>query len=197
MNGSHIGDDAELYAIGVLTSQERESVDAHVAGCLSCLRALGEAEETVLALESEPVIASAPGVRRAMLRVWIAVAAAFVIGFLPTVPLWLAQHRSADLAATRSTATLAMIESHFTHAQFSPVAPNAPDAKVIYARDGSWLYIIVSGSHRFVVYDDYGRVLGTTEPSGTTSELLCVSPARANAVTLREGTNVIERARLR
>ncbi|MBV8196715.1 MAG: zf-HC2 domain-containing protein, partial [Candidatus Eremiobacteraeota bacterium] len=47
---AHIGDDAELYAAGALTRDEHAAVDAHIAQCPDCLRRVGEAEETVLAL---------------------------------------------------------------------------------------------------------------------------------------------------
>jgi hypothetical protein len=47
----HIGELAELYALGVLEPQERADVDAHAAGCERCTRALGEAETAVAALD--------------------------------------------------------------------------------------------------------------------------------------------------
>lgn len=46
--GRHLGEFAELHALGALESLERAQVEAHVA---TCARALGIAEATVAALE--------------------------------------------------------------------------------------------------------------------------------------------------
>ncbi|MGP6156015.1 MAG: RskA family anti-sigma factor [Vulcanimicrobiaceae bacterium] len=47
----HIGELAELYALGALEPQERADIDAHAASCPRCARALGEAETAVAALD--------------------------------------------------------------------------------------------------------------------------------------------------
>ena len=47
---AHVGEDAELYALGLLDAERRAEVDAHAAACDDCLRALGEAEETAALL---------------------------------------------------------------------------------------------------------------------------------------------------
>lgn len=195
MDDFHVGDSAELYALGLLERDERDRVDAHIASCAACLRAVGDAEETVLKLERGPI--SRATRRRAISPFWVAVAAAFVIGFLPTIPILVQMQRAQSIAAIRSAATLAMIESHFTHAQFTPLKPGAPSAKVIYARNGAWLYVIVSGAHRYRVRTNGGNVLGTTEPNGTTSELWVPSPLRSSGLELSEDDVPLERARLK
>jgi len=86
------------------------------------------------------------------------------------------------------------IDSHFSHAQFSG---NGPPAKVIYARDRSWYYVIVSGSRRFEVYGLRGTQatrLGTTVPRGETSELFVRKQPRFE---LRDGATGIENASVR
>ena len=40
----HVGELAELCALGALEPRQRADVDAHAAGCERCTRALGEAE---------------------------------------------------------------------------------------------------------------------------------------------------------
>ena len=47
----HVGEAAELYALGALDEREQAGLEAHIAHCAQCLRRVGEAEETLLALE--------------------------------------------------------------------------------------------------------------------------------------------------
>ncbi len=191
----HIGESAELYAVGALDEREQAEVDAHVAECPDCLRRLGEAEETVLALElvsmAEPARRSAsvlPMRPRGVAAWWLAVAAAaaFILGFV--VP---------HGAPRSNVATLAMIGSHFSHAQFSGTGP---PAKVIYARDRSWYYVIVTGSRRYEVYgirDGRATDLGRTQPQGTTSELFSRISTRFDQLELREKSSTLESASIR
>ncbi|MBV8355632.1 MAG: zf-HC2 domain-containing protein, partial [Candidatus Eremiobacteraeota bacterium] len=46
----HPTDDLELYALGDLEASERSTIEAHLAQCATCRRAVGEAEETLAAL---------------------------------------------------------------------------------------------------------------------------------------------------
>ncbi len=196
MNDAHIGENAELYAIGSLDELERQRVDAHVANCADCLRRLGQAEETVLGLERETQAAPvAAGTRAPQFRTWrlsgwwmgvVGAAAALVIGyFLP--------HR----APPYDVAQVAMLHSHFNHAQF---VGHGPLAKVIYARDRSWYYVVVEGSH---TYDVEGvgagaRIpLGALAPRTGTSELFVRRMPRLDRIELRDGSTVIETAEIR
>ncbi|HEY6326480.1 MAG TPA: zf-HC2 domain-containing protein [Candidatus Cybelea sp.] len=191
----HIDDSAELYAVGALDERERAEVDAHVAECPECLRRLGEAEETVLALErvniAEPAdrsVSVMPIRPRGFAAWWLAVAAAaaFILGFV--VPH--GTPRSGD-------ATLAMIGSHFSHAQFTG---KGPAAKVIYARDRSWYYVIVAGGGRYEVYGiGNGRDvdLGSTQPQGATSELFARVATPFGRIELRANGAAIETAAIR
>jgi hypothetical protein len=193
----HAGEAAELYALGALDEREQAALEAHIVHCAQCLRRVGEAEETLLALERGSKAVEVTRSRSNVLPIarprkafawWIpaAIAAAFVLGWL--IP------RSAPQPGV---ATLAMIDSHFSHAQFSG---NGPPAKVIYARDRSWYYVIVSGSHRFDVYGLRGTQstrLGTTIPRGETSELFVRKQPRFERVELRDGATRIENASVR
>ncbi len=193
---AHIGEAAELYATGHLDESERVAVDRHVAGCAECLRRLGEAEETVLALELGSVASAAPigsltlpAERRGVSPWWLlpAIAAAFVLGlFLP------------GKQAPRDAATLAMIGSHFAHSQFT--GPAAVPAKVIYARDGAWYYVIVAGAHRYAVSGVRGATvtgLGVTEPQGQASALFVRAGMRFDRLTMSDGGAVVEAAAIR
>ena len=46
----HIGDDAALYALGILDEVSRRRIEAHVVSCDTCARELGEAEMQVATL---------------------------------------------------------------------------------------------------------------------------------------------------
>lgn len=191
----HIGESAELYAIGALEPAERDAVDAHLARCPECLRRVGEAEEAVLALERGNVIDEAPvdggrSLRFARRRfTWLlplTAAAAFIVGLLIPRP-----------APHNDVATLAMIGSHFSHAQF---AGSGPPAKVIYAHDRSWYYVIVAAPAGYTVVGVRNgslTTLGTTQPSGKTSVLFTRSSTAFDRLQLRDGGTVVETASLR
>lgn len=191
----HIGESAELYAIGALDPLERDAVDAHVAGCMQCLRRVGEAEETVLALERGNVRDSGTVERAARLAfarrqtLWLlplTAAAAFILGLL--FPRAVPQHEAA---------TVAMIGSHFSHAQF---AGSGPPAKAIYARDHSWYYVIVDGRGRYSVYGFAGAtrvLLGETVRAGRTSELFTRRAGAFDRLELRGSNAIAETATIR
>ncbi len=197
MRDAHIGENAELYALGSLGDIERAQVEAHVANCAECLRRLGQAEETVLGLEQEtpevplPQNARAPQFAARRNAPWwiaaVAAAAALIAGYLLPHP-----------QPSPDTAQLAMLHSHFNHAQF---VGNGPLAKVIYARDRSWYYVVVEGAHAYTV-DGVGAtgttVLGTTTPHAGINDLFVPHASRFEVIELREGTaTVIERAQIR
>ena len=198
MSDAHIGDNAELYALGSLVDLDRQRVEAHVANCEDCLRRLGQAEETVLGLENEtpevplPADAQAPEFRASRIPRWwleaVAVAAALVIGFLLPRPV---------ASPTHGAAQVAMLHSHFNHSQF---VGNGPLAKVLYSRDRSWFYVVVEGSHTYTVtgVSPKGTTqLGTTEPRDGTSELFVRHTERFSRIELNDGTQIVESAQIR
>jgi RNA polymerase sigma-70 factor, ECF subfamily len=128
------------------------------------------------------------------LRLWLVVASFVIVLLLGTLFF---RTRGDDT----QRALLAMVGSHFEHAQFAPVAAaSAPNAKLIYARDGSWLYIVADGAAFYDVYaiGTNGAVrLGSLTPHGETSSLFADRDTGANVIELREGSRVIERAELR
>jgi anti-sigma factor RsiW len=204
MSEQHIGELAELYVLGDLEPGERSAVEVHIASCMQCLRQVGEAEETLLALErgslAEPTPAfldrqmrfAAPRRRYAALA--LAAAAGLVLGILTMLPGYFRPQAP-------QAALVAMIHSHFNHAQFAVVgSANAPAAKVIYARDRSWLFVVADGSQRYAVYAINGPAstrLGDLQVQGATSTLYVAHAPAADAVELRDGSTVVERAALR
>jgi anti-sigma-K factor RskA len=191
----HIGDLAERYVLGDLDASEVAALEEHIAVCAACLRRVGEAEETILALERGDIAEIAPPRRKPFVAMAAGIAAAFVVGVLATL---LAQSLHTD---DTQRALLAMVGSHFNHAQFASVASqSAPPAKVIYARDKRWLFIVATGTERYGVYavSPAGTtLLGNLHPEGSSSTLYVDHPGAPNSIELRDGATVLERAALR
>jgi hypothetical protein len=56
-------------------------------------------------------------------------------------------HVGEERQAADDGAVLATIASaHFNHVTFTPRAANVPVAKVLYARDGTWVYVVIAGT---------------------------------------------------
>lgn len=200
MHSDHIGENAELYALGLLDAAESEAVEVHVRACAQCARRVGEAEETLLELERGVRPARPParldrrmrfGRPASGARIWAATAAAFVIGLLSSALLL------RSVPSQHDAAMVAMVESHFNHAQFTG---SGPPAKVLYARDRAWLYVIVHADRNYDVYAVSGRSarpLGTTRGYGLTSEAFITNPGTLDALQLRDGSTVVETAKVR
>ena len=198
----HVEDLAELYVIGDLDAAEVKRVESHIAGCRMCMRRVGEAEETLLALERESRVEPMPENRPLRLREpnrWsypafaLAAAAGIVLGIFTMLPAALRPHDS-------QRALLAMVNSHFNHAQFAALKPGAPAAKVMYARDRRWLYVVLDGTRRYTVYAGSGpdaQRLGELHPDGATSTLFVDRTITQDEIELRDRANVIEDARVR
>ena len=209
--GAHLGDLAELHALGALEPHERAHVEAHVANCVSCARSLGEAETMVAALSdafvpqvepperlgariaasgkmfaSPAPLGSARGRRR--LPNYYATAAALLLAV--GVGGGALIERSADVRqAEHDSAVLATIAtSHFNHTTLTARAPAAPVTKVLYARDGAWLYVVIDGTTcdcRVVLRSSDGeRDLGRPIVRGSTATLFVTDAARPNSIEL-------------
>jgi len=189
----HLDEDAGAYALGALDESGMARVDALVAACDVCARRLGEAEATIarLVVPLDTPVRALPRVHNA----WLAIAAAFVIGLLPSTYLL---NRAHDASTTRAVALNALVHSHFLHAQFVGLAPDAPRAKAIYARDGSWLYVVSDAPRALTVVAEPGdRGLGTLEPAGTAAAVYLATPTVAREVVeLRDGTRPVARVTL-
>lgn len=203
----HIEELAELYALGVLDDAERASVDAHAQSCALCARRLGEAEQFIAdtIAEDEPSgaldvrVRAAFAPKRAFAPRWGSlVAAAFVLGLLPGL-LFAALYRPAQPFQTdRDRAIGAMVNSHFLHAQFKPLAPDAPKAKVIYGRSQPWRYFVAQTTHAYTVRAENANgasVLGALHVSGDAAELF-VPQTSARSFVLVDGARVVARVRL-
>jgi anti-sigma factor RsiW len=147
----HIGDDAALYALGMLEPDERDRIDAHAASCDACVRLLGQAEADVTAAILTQPIAAPPVADLASKRAAVAkparyampvraLAAALVVALLP-LGYFYQQNRAMQVA-------MSMESDAMTRMAASPhkvVAFAGSDAKVIYGKDGSWYCVVVHG----------------------------------------------------
>lgn len=189
----HVGEDAELYALGQLDDLARERVERHVRVCGQCARRVGEAESTVLRL-IEAQVPPAPSALRPFdvqgsRHTWrwvAALAAAFVLGLLP----WLTGTlRSTAPSATEQLAMTAMLNGHFMHAPFAADVSGAPNGKAIYARDGAWVYVLIAPA------GDALDVVGFK--NGKSSNLGTIPPGSATRGEFFSGTHRPERLELR
>ena len=206
----HIEDLAELYALGSLDDAAMAQVDAHARECPPCAARLGEAESTVAAMIEQRT--PSPALDRRMharfaaaarprwMRTLPAIAAAFLIGFLPALGLWLGERReTANFDADRQTAVAALVSSHFLHAPFTPSAPDAPKAKIIYARTGSWIYVVAQTNKRLTVAqvnDGMTVPLGALYVSGNAGELFVAQAAASRTFELLDGARVVARVQI-
>jgi hypothetical protein len=141
-------EDASLYALGSLDPREAAALDREAATCDVCARQLAQACESferIALADAVPLYTPhrlLSGRQRrsiAPLTAFTAVAAAIVIAVLSLWRLTIVdtQMRANDLAL------VAIAGSHFNHAPFTSITPDAPVAKALYARNRSWFYVIV------------------------------------------------------
>jgi len=199
--GRHLGELAELYALGALEPLERARVDAHAADCPACARALGAAESTVAALD-ETFVPQLEPPERLGTRIAASAASAAVVPFAPRrkperaawrVPSFYAtaaaalltvgvgggavlEHAANVRQAAHDSAILTTIAtSHFNHVTFTARSSAVPVSKVLYARDGAWFYVVIAGSTcdcRVIARSAAGeRDLGKPDPRGNTATL--------------------------
>ena len=145
MTGWHLGEDAELYALGMLEASERRAFDRHLAECEDCTVRVAQAEAAVANMIDatvDPVHAPArlqtgfkPPARR-----WIAAAAAVAFAIVTAASLQQNVQLHADVRAD-AVVLRTLVDSHFSHAQFiSPDGMPVP-AKVVYERHGRWFEV--------------------------------------------------------
>jgi hypothetical protein len=163
---NHLDDDAELYALGLTGSDRGAEIEAHLAACDECRARVAAAESVAASLAAAlpPMPAFAAAAPNLSRRRWVApLAAAAALVFAATAAFEgsAARTNSAQLATT-NTALAALASSHFAHTTL--VGKQHQIAKAIYARDGSWYYVIAehvpAGSHVIVYHGDTYRDLG-------------------------------------
>jgi hypothetical protein len=129
---------------------------------------------------------------------WVAiVAAAFVVGLFPWTLLM--THR-AGAAASSQPAIDALLADGFAQAPLAAQRPDAPAAKVLYARDGGWLYVLVAAGQTplDVAATSGGKSanVATIAASGSARAAFVTLSGRADAVSLLDHGVPIATARL-
>jgi anti-sigma factor RsiW len=209
----HLGDDAALYALGILDEVSRRRVDAHVAACDACAELLGEAEAQVAILAAAETqhrlpqgfgAPPAPPRPRRGRPAWVtataaAVAAALVIGMMPSAYLWQQNRAMHDSMLAESAAMKQLADGRFRTASFATMNDGS-DARVMYAPDGSWYVVVVRGATRALqvawMHDGERTMLGTAQPHGDVAMLYLPRSHRMDQLALVDGPTVVAEAQL-
>jgi len=211
----HVGDDAALYALGMLDDVSRRRVEAHAAGCDPCAVLLGEAEEEVATLAAAQVqhrppasfvAPAAPDVRlvkRASRPSWaaaaVAVAAVLVLGVAPSAYMWQQNRAMHDSMLAENAAMTQLASGRFRTASFAAMNDGS-EARVMYSPDGSWYVVIVRGATRALqvawMHDGERTMLGTAQPHGDVAMLYLPRSHRMDQLALVDGPTVVAEAQL-
>jgi anti-sigma-K factor RskA len=206
---AHIEESAALYALGALDAAQAAAIEAHVRECASCAREVGDAEAAVALLVSAEARHTPPrelGSRierslygsRPGLPAFAAIAAALVIGLLPSAWFWSENRAMHEAMATQSAAMDRLANAPHLSAAFTPM-PGAA-ATVAYARSGSWYVILVKGSPRPLsvawMHDGQRTMLGRAVPHGGMAMLYLPKSHRMNQLALMDGEQIVAEASL-
>jgi anti-sigma factor RsiW len=209
----HVGDDAELYPLGMLDDDAAREVERHIAHCSECAERVAQAQTVAATLAAAlPAATPSPALERRLsastrsrpvaskIRANLfryAVAAALALVFLG---LGLQTLLLRGRLANDDVALVTMVHSHFNHVSMSPESANPVAAKILYARDGSWIYIIADkpgGSlHALARTASATTDLGALASSGETATLLVRPRERIQSITLQRGGTNVASARL-
>jgi anti-sigma factor RsiW len=193
----HLDDDAENYALGLLPLDERPRIEAHLAECAACRERVVDAERAAWRMSASlPILESAVQRGPATQRWWLAAAAVFALLFAAqTVRL-----TGAETTIVRTGNALSTIAaSHFEHLSLTAPPGSSFTAKVLFAKDRSWIYCIAGTNDRFTVVAQSGgraRVLATTSPTGTVSAAFIANPGPMDSIELHLGPRVMAAAKL-
>jgi hypothetical protein len=206
----HLGDDAELYALGALDPVERAALEAHVRACSECAARVAEAETVAAALATTLPVYEPPARleerllgrsmpshtrRYASWLTAVAAVAAVLIGVLG----W----QNATLRTERAQTTVALatiVHSHFLHVSMTKASSASPGAKVLYGRDGSWLYVVAdrpeAGVRVVLTRQGVPRDVGALQTTGGVSTLFVPEANRPDSVVLRDAEGIVGSATL-
>jgi hypothetical protein len=158
------------------------------------------AEEAAAALSA--ALPAMPVARVRARRPWttmVAMAAALVFAAIAAFEGVVAHGASSQLAMT-DTALVALAGSHFQHVSLTPVGTNASRpviAKVIYARDGAWYYVLAenAGPNAHVVIRSHDALhdVGALAPNSPAT-LFVRNPGRVQEFQIVAGGHTVARA---
>ena len=210
LNG-HLNEDAELFPLGVLDEDEARTVERHIAGCAACAARVADAELVAASLAASlPAARPSPRLGRRLQaalrpagdgRRWdlrsLALAAGFALALAGVAWQTVAVERR---TASDDLALVTIVHSHFKHVTMTPRSAQPVAAKVLYAIDGAWVYIIADrpmGSLHAVARTANGEAdLGELDGSGQTATLLVRPRGRIESLELRRDREPVATATL-
>lgn len=218
MKYEHVEDRAALYALGALADDERAVMDAHLRECSVCTKAVGAAEDDVaLILSAEPQRSAPPALdarigrlvqtrplepmRRSRRPAWpyAALAAALLLGLLPSAYFWSKDRMMHGAMLAQSDAIGRLASAPHRTAQFRPIDAGPP-AEVMYALDGSWYVVVVRDASKALsvawMHDGVHTMLGNAIPSGNVAMLYLPKSHRMGRLALMDGDHVVAEAAL-
>ena len=219
MRYEHLQDRAALYALGALPDDERAAIDAHLRECSACAEELGAAEDDVAVIvSSEPQCLAPPALdariaqllrprpleamRRSRRTAWpyaAAIAAALLLGLLPSAYFWSESRTMHGAMLAQSNAIGRLASAPHRMAQFRP-AKSTPRAEVMYALDGSWYVVVVRNVSKSLsvvwMHDGTHTMLGQAVPNGNVAMLYLPESHRMDRLGLMEGDRVVAEATL-
>jgi anti-sigma factor RsiW len=210
----HIGEDAALYALGMLDEVSQRRVEAHAASCAACAALLSQAEDDVATLAAaEPqhrlpqgFAAPAPAPAQAKTRSrapwlsWAAAAAAvLVFGIAPLAYMWQQNRAMHESMVAEGAAMKQLADGRFRTASFATMNDGS-DARVMYSPDGSWYVVVVRGATKALqvawMHDGQRTMLGTAQPHGDVAMLYLPRSHRMDQLALVDGPTVVAEAQL-
>lgn len=209
MRSPHVADLAAAYALGALSDEEMAAVNAHLTECGSCLRAIGSAEDDVTRVaatepRSEPPAGLDSRVARAFAVRPIGpsaalLAAAFVLGLLPSTYFWSQSQALHGAMAAQGEALDRLAAATHRSVDFR-TAPGNPSATVSYGPDGTWYVIVVRDTDKTLgvawMHDGTQTMLGKVVPHGHIAMLYLPKSHRMGELALVDGLRIIARAKL-
>ncbi len=208
----HLGENAELYPLGILDDDAAREVERHITLCPECAERVARAEAVAASLAAAlPLAAPSPALERrlresarpqpsakpraSLFPFALAAAVALVLLGFGWQTLVLRDRLSAD-----DVALVTMVHSHFNHVSMSPESANPVAAKILYARDGSWIYVIADkpgGSLHAIANTATSIVdLGVLTSTGETASLLVHPRERVRSITLQRAGTIVASAKL-
>lgn len=221
MRHEEVGEYAALYALGALDERLQAEVDEHIAACTPCAQAIGRAEQDVTLMAAAQVQYDAPAalaerLRRTMIRDDIpsiaprarrpspwplitAIAAAFVIGIVPSAYLW-QQNRSMHATMLADSAAMGLLASRpHRMTRFAGMSGQS-QAQVMYAPDGSWYVVLVRDVSKTLqvawMHDGEKTMLGDAVPHGEVAMLYLPKSHRMDQLALMDGDQTVAVAQL-
>ncbi|MGB8520168.1 MAG: hypothetical protein WCD38_08385 [Candidatus Tumulicola sp.] len=204
----HLGEDAELYPLGILDDDAVRKVEHHIRFCSPCANRVAQAQIAAASLAAAlPAAAPSPALKRRLqesirprARTGIPHANFFRFAVAAVIALTLIGLGWQTLLlrgrlATEDVALVTMVHSHFNHVSMTPESAYPVAAKILYARDGSWIYIIADkprGPLHAIAEMATGTMdLGVLASAGETATLLIHPHERIRSIILRRaGTSV-------